>query len=127
MHMRENGAFGRQFFYPFKRLAEREMAGMRTILQRIDDKHIGTAQILETLLRKSAHVGAVNDGTDAKAQRLNVAMHLTEWLETDFSSCSRYGKRRLGSNVVHAEDRRIARSSWRFKTIAECLEEAVTR
>ncbi len=90
MHMRKNGALGRQLLNPFERLAEREMAWMRAVLQCIDYKDIGSAQIADALFGKRAHIGAIDHRTDAKSERLDIAVHLAEWLKTNCTARARY-------------------------------------
>src|SRR5690606_843909 len=90
MHMRENGALGRQLLNPFERFAEGEMAWVRAVLQCIDYKDIGSAQIVEALLGKRAHIGAIDHRTNAKPERLDIAVHLAEWLKTNCTAGPRY-------------------------------------
>ena len=81
---------------------------MRAILQGTKDQHIGVADMAQALIRERADICAIDNITDAEAERLDIAMDLPERLEPDLTTRAVDGEGCLGCNIMHAQDRRIA-------------------
>ena len=86
VHMREIGPARLQPLDPLERLAQREMAGVRAVLERVYDERVETGEAPDRGRREIADVAAIGEIADAIAERADVAVDLLQRLELDRSA-----------------------------------------
>jgi hypothetical protein len=119
----EDRALRLQPFDPGQRLADAEMAGMRTVAQRIDDPQIEAFERLDALCGQINEVARIGDAAEAISERGNIAVVLQERQNRDRTALPFDRQRLARFDAVFGSDRRIIAARRRYETVAEAHEQ----
>src|SRR6516164_5625548 len=79
VHVGEDRALRLDLFDPVQRVAQREVTWVRPIAQRVKDPYVEPLEQRHARGRKVAHVGRISQVSEAKAERVDLAVHLRKW------------------------------------------------
>src|SRR5690606_29282615 len=122
--MRQHGSFRCQLFDPVKCFAQRKMAGMRVVLQRIYDQNGQAPKAGSRFLREGADIRAVCKGANTEAQRDYIAVDLGQRLKGEGTPLSFDYHREVMPDHMRLQNRRVRTARRCFETVAEALPQA---